>query len=286
MAETKIEWAHFTFNPWRGCVKVSPACTHCYAEGWAKRTGKDIWGQDAAREFAAPAYWKQPLQWNKEAAKEERFRRVFCSSLADVFEDREALKPSRRRLFDIIEATPNLIWLLLSKRPENMNRLSPAHWERFGWPKNAWAGTTAENQEWFDKRVAHLTNVPARIHFMSLEPLLGSIDISGHLLAPHLEGVKACHGVNWVIVGGESGGGARPMHPVWARDLRDQCQKADVPFLFKQWGEYGVELDGKHAFTPVHSGVAMDEPSAMYRVGKKIAGRVLDGRTWDQVPMA
>lgn len=297
-----IEWTHHTFNPWRGCVKVSPACANCYAEVWAKRAGlKDIWGADAKRAHAAEAYWKKPLTWNDEAVSDGERRRVFCSSLADVFEDRIDLESERLRLFNVIWCTPGLDWLLLTKRPENILRMVPPQWLQGSWPYNVWIGATVENQEWADKRIPHLLKVPAAVRFLSVEPMLGPISLRKWILQTacddctqrvmdsennHLHGRCrcGCHpeiGIDWVICGGESGTKARPMSPAWARSLRDQCQKAGVAFHFKQWGEWApftwVIENGYSTRKPLEDG-------KMARIGKARAGRVLDGRTWDEFP--
>lgn len=289
--ETGISWTDHTFNPWRGCTKVSEACRFCYAETWAKRTGKKIWGPDAPREMAAEAYWRQPLKWNADAAAAKVRRRVFCSSLADVFEDRPELVAPRARLFAIIQDTPALDWLLLTKRPENMLRLARGYWYSTGWPTNVWAGTTTETQEDANRRIPHLLKVPARVRFISAEPLLGPIDLDG--LGFHVEGeekpdgnvlgymTKASPGIDWVIVGGESGSQARPMTAWWARNLRDHCREAGVAFHFKQWGEWAPHVLALEK----HDIVARQLPDGqLARIGKARAGRVLDGVIWNEYP--
>lgn len=271
-ANSGIEWTHHTFNPWRGCVKVSPACAHCYAETWAKRTGKPIWGPHTQREHAAESYWNGPRKWDAQALEAGERRRVFCASLADVFEDRNDVIAARLRLFSLIEATPNLDWLLLTKRPENMLRFAPAKWEALGWPKNVWAGTTVENQEVSHARLTALSRVPAAVRFISAEPLLGPLEIQGWLG----EG-----DIDWVICGGESGGKARPMQAEWARSLLEQCRTAGVPFLFKQWGEWAPFVRAVEQ----HDIVVRPLPDGqMARIGKTQAGRQLDGKTWDEYP--
>ena len=222
MAETTIEWADFTFNPWTGCTKVSPGCDHCYAEGWAKRSGHVEWGPHAARRRTAAATWQAPLKWNLAAAQAGRRARVFCASLADVFDNHPSIKLGwRDDLWKLIAATPHLDWLLLTKRPQNVGRFVPGWMGPHSWPSNVWLGTTAENQAEADRRTAHLARIPARVRFLSCEPLLEGIK-------PNLDGI------HWVICGGESGPGARPMHPDWARSLRDQCAMEGVPFFMKQ----------------------------------------------------
>lgn len=267
MAETKIEWATYTFNPWLGCSKVSPACTHCYAESWAKRSGLVQWG-DNPRRKTTNSYWRQPLKWNAQAEGAPIRPRVFCASLADVFEDRAELLDYRAQLFALlIKQTPNLDWLLLTKRPENIKAMLPDDWGT-GY-QNVWLGTTAENQRYAEERIPELLTVPAKIRFLSLEPLLGPIDLNSlsdleHHEERYYSALRNHVSIDWVIVGGESGGGARPMEAQWVRWLRGQCRMAGVKFLFKQWGEFSAE---------------------QIRVGKHQAGRSLDGRTWDEFPV-
>jgi len=153
---SSIEWTHHTFNPWWGCTKVSPGCQHCYAEAWAKRVGANVWGSHSPRRFFGDSHWIEPLRWNDEAQRLGRNRRVFCASMADVFEARAELNPSRERLWNLILETPWLDWLLLTKRPQNIERLSP--WTA-DWPSNVWIGTTAENQTWADRRVPVLSAI-------------------------------------------------------------------------------------------------------------------------------
>jgi protein gp37 len=259
--KTKIEWAHDTFNPWMGCTKVSPACDHCYAETLATTRLGVQWGPNAERRRTAPSTWRQPLAWNRKAEKEGQRRRVFCASLADVF-DNAVPQEWREDLWRLVDATPHLDWLLLTKRPQLiMNRL-PIDWK--GGRPNVWLGTTVENQAEADRRIPHLLAVPAAKRFLSCEPLLGPVDLSalplpapwprcdceGHsprfdVLAGEIMCTGCCEGpeavdcrIDWIIAGGESGPKARPSHPDWFRSLRDQCQAAGVPFFFKQWGEW------------------------------------------------
>lgn len=222
MAEnSKIEWCHATFNPWVGCEKVSPACDHCYAEGWAKRTGQpQLWSGERRR--TTDAYWRGPIKWNAAAATAGERRRVFCASLADVFDDKADFI-WRRDLWHLISDTPSLDWLLLTKRPQNIRDMLPG---RYGilnpWPwSNVWLGTTAENPEECVRRVPHLRSVPAVVRFLSIEPMLRP-------LAPDLDGI------DWVICGGESGPNARLMDPTWARSLMTQCGEESVAFFMKQ----------------------------------------------------
>ena len=275
--DSKIEWTHHTFNPWWGCTKVSPGCKHCYAEAWARRTGQQVWGPSAQRRSLSDTYWTQPYAWNEEARLKRIRARVFCASMADVFEDRRELDEKRARLWPIIEATLNLDWLLLTKRPQNMSRLAP--WKT-RWPSNVWAGTTAENQRWAEKRIPVLIEVPAVVRFISAEPLLGPLD-----LTPWLTRDGSDRQIEWVITGGESGPHARPMNPEWARALRDQCSAASVPFLFKQWGNWKpIAPERVNGYSSKIMFTSDGNRVTVAHLGKKAAGRVLDGKKWDGVP--
>lgn len=281
------------------------------------------------------ANWQRPLKWNRDAERAGVPAKVFCASMADVFEDHPQVVEPRKRLWDLIEATPNLVWQLLTKRPENIAGMVPWGDE---WPSHVWLGTSVENQRYADTRIYQLLNIPAKTRFLSCEPLLGPVnlwhwinpsdpcvdcDVCGEERFPDeigfghdlIDSDQWCPGpsagavpsqINWVICGGESGSKARPMHPAWARSLRDQCQWAGVPFFFKQWGEHAPwapeDFSEPKGTTVVYpSGetgwVAGDEDrltnwtrglpegwAFATRVGKKAAGRELDGRTWDQFP--
>lgn len=226
--------------------------------------------------------------------------RVFCASMADIFEDYTGpdiirLQNERARLFNLITGTPNLDWLLLTKRPENILTMVPESWlSKF--PENVWAMTTVENQEQANTRIPHLLKVPARVRGLSMEPLLEEVhifnEVSGDL--EYWSG-KEDHSdrIDWIICGGESGPGARPMHPKWARSVRDQCQAAHdgVPFFFKQWGDWlpykmgHAYIDGFHeARTLQPSPEIRDQGWPVYRVGKAKAGRLLDGKEWNELP--
>lgn len=276
---SRIEWTDHTFNPWWGCAKVSPGCEHCYAESSSKRWGHEIWGHGGERRFFGEKHWNEPLRWNRAVPVGER-RRVFCASMADVFEDRADLHTPRHHLWRLISKTQDLDWLLLTKRPENLAKLLPwgpvmsvaGRWLD-PWP-NVWIGVTVEDQQRADERIPRLLEVPAVVRFLSCEPLLGAVRLPAEALGECSDPQcgdstwdHACTlglpGVDWVIVGGESGPGARPMDPYWARSLRNQCTSAGVAFHFKQWGAHNADL---------------------VRIGKKASGRLLDGRTWDQFP--
>jgi protein gp37 len=252
MEATKIQWTWrrillpegqflvipgYSFNPWLGCVKVAKECQFCYAESMALHWGWDVWGPVAntPRRITSPANWKKPLKWNQDAAVQGHRRSVFCASLADVFEDHPDVSEARERLWTLIEQTPWLNWLLLTKRPENILRMAP--WAQ-RWPDNVWTGTSAGTQEQADRNVPYLLEVPSVVRFVSCEPQLEYVDFRPYL--PSLQ---------WVICGGESGVKARPFHLNWARALRDQCQECHVAYFFKQvGGRYhdsgGRELDG------------------------------------------
>lgn len=261
--ETAISWCDATFNCWWGCTRVSPACNHCYAETLAKRWGHDVWGKGAPRRAMSDAYWRQPLKWNAEAEAAGIPRLVFCSSMADVFEENHSpmvdhrgevlaryLVDERRRLWHLIRVTPWLRWLLLTKRPENAEGIVPATWFLGLWPPNVWVGTTVEDRRRAEERIPVLEALPAPVKFLSCEPLLESLGHRRELLG-------LLQGVDWLIVGGESGAGHRPLDPAWARDLRDAATFLEIPFHFKQWG-------GRTA---------------------KAGGRLLDGEVWDQRPL-
>jgi len=366
MAEnTKIEWTDHTFNPWTGCTKVSPACAHCYAEAWAKRSGIVEWGPGKPRRRTTPAEWRKPLKWDKllhcphpDLLVNGRpqyephpfvclkcgtrylsnsgghpdcdfncqiipYRpRVFCASLADWLDDEVPIE-WLADLLDLVRRTPNLDWLLLTKRPQNwfgrihaafmhtaddrnnphltnwlVDWMGTEHCEEPGEPgtppANVWIGTTVEDQQRADERIPELLKIPAKVRFLSCEPLLGPIRFAA------VPGFNKCGSAGWdlirnlwVIAGGESGPGARPMHPDWARSLRDQCAAAGVPFLFKQWGVWkpwaekcvgsSTLGDPRFAHLPDADGKGY---CALKRIAKDKAGRTLDGEIWNQQPTA
>lgn len=292
---SKIEWTHHTFNPWIGCTKVSPGCDHCYAEGVAARFKMAEWGVGKPRRLAHDDYWKQPLAWNKKAACAGIRQRVFCASLADVF-DNEVPPEWRVKLWDLIDATPHLDWLLLTKRIGNAKIMMGARQANSSL-KNVWLGISVVNQEEANRDIPKLLATPARIRFLSIEPLLGPVDLRQWFPHHHPDNnpshpavravVKAAVEhfggavIDWVIVGGESGHNARAkMTGAMVRSLRDQCAAAGVPFFFKQWGEFKdtLELDDPDRHAPLYY------TSSLERVGKKSAGRLLDGREWNQFP--
>lgn len=292
---TKIEWAHHTFNAWEGCTKVSDGCKFCYAEARSERFHSVQWGPLGKRRRTSESNWKQPMRWNRKASDLGIRYRVFCSSLADVFEDKPnqpEMDEWRRDLFHMIGQTRNLDWLLLTKRPENVERKIVKATGRYAdaWLtdcKNVWIGTSVENQEQADKRIPELLKIPASVRFLSMEPLLGPVDLSMwlHDTPEDDDGAPYPGVIDWVIVGGESGTHARPMHPDWVRSIRDQCQAAGVPFLFKQWGEW--QESSHFAYVDGASKTVMSclrDGQYMAKVGKHAAGRMLDGLEWNEVP--
>lgn len=341
---SKIEWTDHTFNPVIGCAKVAAGCQYCYAEALAKRMPSPKWGTEAAggvRVRTSDSYWREPLAWNRKAEKAGRRSRVFCASLSDVFEDwggslvwhdgrpvinrfSEApytMADVRADLFRLIDRTPWLDWLLLTKRPENIRRFAYDAWtekvsghvsqnegdgRRWKPRGNVWLGTSIAVQADADANIPALQKCRelSPVLFLSCEPLLGPVDLK-------LGSVS----IDWVIAGGESGPDARPMHPAWARSLRDQCQAESTPFFFKQWGEYRADpipedFSGAHAccLAPCGNlcGISFSHGQRFelaptcatwdycdnYRrdwvipakVGKQAAGRVLDGVTHDEMP--
>lgn len=367
--DSKIEWTQHTFNPWRGCTKVSEGCRNCYAETLSGRNPGTlgVWGPQGTRVVAAEAAWKEPLKWDRLAKKAGERHRVFCASLADVFEDWKGpmvdhkgtvlierfserpftMNDARKDLFTLIDRTPNLDWLLLTKRPENIMRMWPRHidggdnqmlWSmelgeqdngRGSLPReirNVWIGASVENQQAADERIPHLLQTPAKVRFLSCEPLLGEVNLRQWVCSICARNPQICsrhfdaaNGIHWCIVGGESGHNSRPMHPDWARSLRDQCQAANVAYFFKQWGEYGPgsvntttnepvfrkftshEQWVTKASTWINGGICLDATgkllsngkdfaeakypvTIMHKVGKKDAGRLLDGKEHSEFP--
>lgn len=270
MAEySAIEWTDHTFNPWWGCTKISPGCVNCYAETWANRYGHNIWGKTKGRRLFGQNHWKQPIAWNRKALHEDQRYRVFCASMADVFEENTQLDSERAKLWSLIEDTPQLDWLLLTKRPENMKYMAP--WVI--WPQNVWAMTSVENQKEADLRIPILIDIPASVIALSVEPLLDRVD-----LTPWIDQI------DWVIVGGESGKNARPMHIEWVRELRDLCIETNTAFFFKQWGKWLPSVPGEGETLVKYSKNDTDNICYVKSLGKKQAGRILDGETWDQLP--
>jgi protein gp37 len=277
-ALTSIEWCDRTFNPWIGCAKVSPGCAHCYAEEAtpvrvARSRGLELWGVDAARRPASESTWKQPLAWNRAAAAAGTRARVFCASLADVFEDREDLDVHRARLLTLIDATPHLDWLLLTKRPERVtlallrllggdDRMTPpglrattiaGRWLRGDPPANVWLGTTVEDKLRAAQRIGALERIPARVRFLSCEPLLEDV----------ADVVRAARGIHWVIVGGESGSRARTFDVAWARGLVASARAIGAAPFVKQLGAAPVEA------LPPRNGIAFASPPRLLLADRK-----------------
>lgn len=356
---TRIEWADSTFNPWMGCTKVSPACDHCYAERDTARFGRVEWGAGKPRVRTSESNWRKPIAWNSmpfhECAKCRwrghlpetlrcpecngcRFtvarRRVFCASLADVF-DNEVNPQWRADLFDLILRTPNLDWLLLTKRIGNAHRLYMESELCTNFPRNVWLGATICTQAEADRDIPKLLATPASVRFLSIEPMLEPVklprvcacgcgkpmevavreamDSPAALNRDQAEAaIETTLGVDWVVCGGESGPQARPMHPQWVRSLRDQCAAHGVPFLFKQWGEWAPRAGKIHRSGPDWQAIDpgctrweevvrigehgrntrtienctpdMGEEVFMQRVGKKLAGRMLDAHVYSEFP--
>jgi protein gp37 len=231
---SKIEWTDATFNPWVGCTKISPGCDNCYAEGWAKRSGMVTWGADRRR--TTPANWRKPLAWHAAIPDGQRLR-VFCASLADVI-DNEVPAEWREDLFQLIRLTPRIDWLLLTKRIGNVKAMLPADWGNsiYGY-NNVWLGISVVNQEEADRDIRKLLAVPARVRFLSVEPMLGPVNCRLDLGVPLANGdvwTGSKPRIDWVICGGESGGNARPMDEEWAISLMYQCMAVNAKFFMKQ----------------------------------------------------
>lgn len=331
MAEhSKIEWTDATWNPVRGCEKISPACKFCYAETLAKRNPKVLgeWGPDGVRVVGSEDHWKLPLRWAKKHRNavlrgdvEARPFRIFTASLGDIFEDHPVVERVRDRIWRetlpalealrLPDGRPAAVLLLLTKRPEVMARWAA---ER-GWSDVFWAGCTVEDQKRADERIPYLLKVPAPVRFLSLEPLLEPVDLShvymvgggcaisvnpltgarnnGGGMRALMGGPSAYPRIHWLIIGGESGPHARPMHPDWARSLIRQGVEAGVAVHFKQWGRFGpVGINIRANFSPWTRDAPewdgrdwlVEDGTIMRSVGKKAAGRTIDGRTWDGVP--
>lgn len=311
---TSIEWCDATFNPWIGCVKVSAGCDHCYAErSTPARTLGIVWGPREARHPTAPANWQKPRRWNANAdafeAEHGRRRRVFCASLADVF-DNQAPPGWREALLRLVMETPRLDWLVLTKRVGNVVPQLREVFDRiaarpgcltdplFGWlgdwlngtpPAHVWLGITVVDQPEATRDLPKLAAVPAALRWVSFEPLLGGVSVIPWLR----KGV-----IDWGVVGGESGPQARPMLPWWVRSLRRQFTAVAKPLLMKQWGEwlpvetitpelgegYALAVDGSgRRFTGGLAWTALDDQEFL-RVGKRDAGRLLDGVLLDAFP--
>lgn len=236
--DTKIEWCDHTFNPWRGCTKISEGCQNCYAELQARRNPDVLgrWGPKGTRVEASSEYWKQPIRWNHQAITAERRARVFVASMADFHE--KAPKPSkadtamqraRERTYGLIEQCAALDWLVLTKRPENVWAQWPESWRFEGPPENLWLGVTGETQQRVSERVRHLTVLSAETRFISLEPMLEPICLYWNCPKDWTETE-----LDWVIVGCESGARRRPFELKWAENVLNQCHRHKVAVFIKQ----------------------------------------------------
>ncbi len=221
-ADSDISWTRHTFNPWIGCAKVTDGCRFCYAEAQSNRWKRAEWGVNAQRVMTSDTYWKQPFRWDAAALAALERHRVFCASLADVFDAHPGVVEQRARLWPLITATPNLDWLLLTKRPENVAAMLPDDWGA-GFA-NVWLGTTVEDER-VAARIDALRTIPAAVRFLSVEPMIGPLELRGRL-----------DGIDWVIVGGESGHGARPLDLRWVRDVVDAALAAGAAVHVKQLG--------------------------------------------------
>lgn len=284
MAEnSNIEWTDHTANLWWGCkeVQTEDGCLNCYARTFARSKGKKAW-QDVR--YRTKAVWKNLGKWDRQALETfSRPARVFVGSMMDIFErpmplvdwqgrDAEGSTADlRQRFFVIAPRLVNLHFLLLTKRPSNILKMVPKSWLQ-RWPRNVWTGTSPTTQRHVDTLLPQLLKVPGK-HFLSCEPLLSRIDLTDYL--PR---------IGWVIAGGESGAGARPMHPDWVRDLRDQCREQRTPFFFKQWGRWAPcprNIIVSEASRRIH---VFDDGLRMISVGKKAAGNLLDGKIHQEWP--
>jgi len=323
MAEnSKIEWTDHTVNFWWGCTKISPACLHCYAEGQDRHFHPSIptevrfqgeqsraahWGPNAPRMLRVDAATLEAYKYQRHAVAEGRRFRVFTNSMADFFEDRRDLDAPRLEALEVIRDTPQLDWLILTKRPEKIldllaraqkiaqgcdsvfpgNETAMTEW--LGWwlcgkaPANVWLGATVEDQVRASQRIPALLSVPARARFLSCEPLLGPLDL---ILKDCWLGYTPTRDLlHWVIAGGESGPHARPMNPDWILGLRDQCAAAGVPFLFKQWGEWAPNcLCHRSKGCKETPRPTPGRPGCMFHCGKTAAGRLLNGQIHDGYP--
>lgn len=297
---TKIQWTDATLNFWWGCTKVGPGCDNCYAEAWSKRTGETIWGPGAPRRKIKSAFKTayNLAQRSLNQSEEGKGRiKVFVQSMSDIF-DNEVDPSWMKEALIICEDMHSLNFQLLTKRVSNVEKMIPAHWRFGNWPSHIGLMITVVNQQEADRDIPRLLKLKADFGVpwvgLSMEPLLGDVDLSAWLWGRakpcpdcpkdgdcacgfssrnKLEGEAA---IDWVIVGGESGRGARPMHPDWARSIRDQCKAAGTAFFFKQWGEY----------LPIEAGPESTAPGGYEKVGKDKAGRKLEGLTHDTFPGA
>ena len=262
--KTGISWTDSTFNAWIGCQKVSAGCDNCYAEKLVSRYGWTEWGAHGIRKRTSPANWRKPISWNRAAQKSGKRRRVFCASLADIF-DNKAPVGAREDLWTLIKNTPSLDWQILTKRPENIKRFLPKDWDG-GYP-NVWLGISAEDQAAYNQRWPILSSIPAHQHFISYEPAIGHLTLAEHDSKP-----------TWLIWGGESGPGARVMQSAWAADITAECVQFGIPVFGKQWGSYPSNPFYQDRGYPMSIVKQLDPPAN----GK--GGGLLHGRLWRQFP--
>jgi len=291
MGTSKIEWTEATWNPVTGCTPISEGCEHCYAKRMATRL-RGRCGYPAGAPFLVkvhPDRYNEPFGWRKP-------KKIFVCSMGDLFHE-DVPFPWINEVFSVIQRCTHHRFMVLTKRPERMRNYISKVLQVRGWPEsdipfpNVWMGITAETQRRADERIPVLLEIPAARRFVSVEPMLGPVDLSQWL--------GRSGGLDWVICGGETGPGARPVHPDWVRSLRDQCQIAGVPFFFKSWGEWreaNMDLPVRgtkfgcfmgDTFVPDYGNIfpqRYPEHINMARIGKSNAGRILDGRTWDEEP--
>ncbi|CAJ1003906.1 DUF5131 family protein [Brevibacillus aydinogluensis] len=303
---TAIEWTDTVWNPVTGCNKVSEGCRNCYAFALHDMRHKSFTeGKKLPRQYAKPfseiqlfpERLEQPLKWRKP-------RRIFVNSMSDLFHE-DVPEGFIGSVWDVMARTPRHTYQILTKRPERMQELL-SKWADDGWYwrreygmwcgpltgplPNVWLGVSVENQKAADERIPLLLQTPAAVRFLSCEPLLGPVDLEFTAQFEHPDnegyGVTAIKGIDWVIVGGESGPNARPMHPEWVRGLRDQCEDYGVPFFFKQWGEWMKVPPSRKPweYGSPEEKVSFVGDARFYRIGKKKAGRLLDGREWNEIP--
>lgn len=256
---SRVSWCDHSFNPWWGCVQIGIGCVNCYARDFAERLGYDVWGKDKPRRLFEQNRWNEPRRWNRVAEKAAEKHKIFCGSMCDVFEihpdpiyNANVLDVERQKLWDLIEETPNLIWMLLTKRPENIQKLLPERWA-LGWgagvPRHIWFGVSASTQAELNDRWAILDSethyLRPSILFLSLEPLVEPVD-----LAAELEEIDCgdeehdwwTRSPDWVILGAESGRKRRPFDASWAVRPYRQCSEAGIPFFGKQDSGLGPEV--------------------------------------------
>ncbi len=298
---TKIEWTNRTWNPIIGCSKCSPGCDNCYAEKMAKRIVLMNRNNETRDNYLSAL--NQYLNWNNHAVfcrniinKPFRWKKpsmIFVCSMGDLFHESVPFG-SIRTVFNVIYDNPHHTFQILTKRPERMAEFFNWLYQPVTFP-NLWLGVTAENQEQADKRIPILLQIPAAIRFVSVEPMLGPVDVMKYLVAPAggtPEETEIYHDwIDWIICGGETGPKARPMHPDWVRSLRDQCRVTGIPFFFKSWGEwlnsydFGANLSklySKKKKLPLYFN--FPDATGMNKVGKKLAGHLLDGVEYHQFP--